>query len=334
MFSMDNTRIRLVRLGIAILTTALISAGAVCCGKRGGDAGVAKAGVNTERNQPVVDGKRAIGYIEDIIAFGPRHAGTDGAEKTRRYIVEKLKSFGLNPKRHDFTALTPHQELKKVGMANVSVDITGPGGKKVILGGHFDGKIIKGVEFKGANDGGSSTALLLEMARVLSVKPPPCPVRIVFFDGEEALVKWTDTDSRYGSKRMAAELKRTGEDKDIAAVVVVDMIGDKRLRLLRDSKSNPWVWNVLQKAADRLGNGDVFRGRRGSIDDDHVPFLHIGIPAAVLIDLTYGPGWNSNAYWHTEKDTVDKLSPRSIEIIGQVVLASLAELSRGQNNKR
>ncbi len=331
---MGKTTMRFLRLSITILISVLLAAGAACCGRSGADTGLAQAGGNQGLKKHVVDGQRAIGYIEDIIAFGPRHAGADGAEKTRRYIMEKLKSFGLTPKRHDFTALTPHQELKNVGMANVSVDIAGPGQKKIILGGHFDGKILKGVEFKGANDGGSSTALLLEMARVLSVKPPPCPVRIVFFDGEEALVKWTDTDSRYGSKKMAAELKQTGEDKDIAAVVVVDMIGDKRLRLLRDSKSNPWVWDVLQRAADRLGSGDVFRGRRGSIDDDHVPFLHIGIPAAVLIDLTYGPGWNSNAYWHTEKDTVDKLSPRSIEIIGQVVLASLAELSRGQNNKR
>jgi glutaminyl-peptide cyclotransferase len=278
-----------------------------------------------------VDGERALGYIKDIIAFGPRHAGTEGAEKTRLYIIDRLRSFGLDPKRDDFTALTPHPELKSVKMANIVVDIGGGQAKKVMIGGHFEGKILDGVDFKGANDGGSSTALLLEMARVLSESPPPCPVRIVFFDGEEALVDWSDTDSLYGSKHMAAELKSSGEADSIAAVVIVDMIGDKRLRLVQESFSNQWVFGVLSRTATRLGVDAVFKGGRGRIEDDHIPFLQIGIPAAVLIDLSFGPGWASNAFWHTKQDTVDKLSPRSIETIGKIVLSSLWELSGGQN---
>jgi glutaminyl-peptide cyclotransferase len=199
------------------------------------------------------------------------------------------------------------------------------------LGGHFDGKILEGVDFKGANDGGSSTALLLEMAGALSKKAPPCPVRIVFFDGEEALVDWNDADSRYGSKHMASELKSSGDWKYIAAVVIVDMIGDKHLRLVREHASDMWVFGTLEKTATRLGLDAPFKGEQGLIEDDHIPFLQIGIPAAVLIDLHFGPGWNSNAYWHTEKDTVDKLSPDSIETIGEIVLASLPALCIGQN---
>jgi Zn-dependent M28 family amino/carboxypeptidase len=279
-----------------------------------------------------VDGERALEHVRKIIAFGPRHAGTEGAEKTRAYILETLRGYGLEPRRHDFKAYTPHPALKEVMMANLSVDIPGPGERTVLVGGHFDGKLLEGITFEGANDGGSSTALVLELARVLSTAPPPCPVRLVFFDGEEALLEWTDSDSRYGSKHMAGELKVSGEIDRLAAVVIVDMIGDARLKLLRDTKSTPWVMGVLEGNARRLGHGAIFDGRRAYIDDDHTPFLQLGIPAAVLIDLDFGPGWQSNAYWHTEKDSVDKLSPRSIEIVGQVVLASLGELARGAAN--
>ncbi len=315
------------------LTFVFLAACAMsCC--RGGETRKTSVGSDTSdlriSDASRIDGERAIGYINDIIAFGPRHAGTEGAEKTRLYIFEKLKSFGLSPRRHDFTALTPHQDLKKVELANLSVDFDGPGKKMVIVGGHFDGKILEGVNFKGANDGGSSTALLLEMARVLAKTPPPCPVRIVFFDGEEALVKWSDADSRYGSKRMAAELKQKGEADSIAALVIVDMIGDKNLRLVRETASTPWVFKALVRTAERLGHDNLFGSRRLRIDDDHIPFLHIGIPAAVLIDFNYGPGWASNAYWHNDKDTVDKLSPRSMEIIAEVVIESLPVLARGQ----
>lgn len=279
--------------------------------------------------QSCVDGKRALGYIEEIAAFGPRHAGTPGAEKTRKYIEDKLKSFGLAPKRAEFTAFTPLSELGKVQMSNISVDIPGPGQKWVLIGGHFDGKLIKGVDFKGANDGGSSTALLLEMARCLKISNNACPVRIAFFDGEEAIVEWSDMDGLYGSKNMAAELKANGQTGQFAAAVIVDMIGDKRLKITRETRSTPWVFETLERAAVKLGHAEIFDGPRAAIDDDHMPLLRIGIPAAVLIDLEYGSGWNGNDYWHTDKDTVDKLSADSIEAVGQVVMASLFELASG-----
>ena len=279
--------------------------------------------------QSCIDGKRAIGYIEEIIAFGPRHAGTPGAEKTRRYIAEKLRSFGLEPKRSDFTAFTPLKDLPKVQMANITVDIPGPGRKWVLIGGHFDGKLIDGVEFKGANDGGSSTALLLEMARCLKISNPACPVRIAFFNGEESLAEWSDMDGLYGSKHMAAELRANRETERFAAAVVVDMIGDRRLRITREVRSTGWVFETLERTAARLGHAEIFRGPRGVIDDDHIPLQRIGIPAAVLIDLKFGPGWNSNDYWHTAMDTVDKLSSSSIEAVGRVVLESLPDLASG-----
>jgi Zn-dependent M28 family amino/carboxypeptidase len=152
-------------------------------------------------------------------------------------------------------------------------------------------------------------------------------VRIVFFDGEEAFVKWSESDSRYGSKKMAAEIKHANEVERYAAVVIVDMIGDKQLRIEREKISSREIFSVLEKTAKRLGYGHIFGTQPMSIGDDHTPFLHIGIPSAVLIDLRFGPGFHSNAYWHTSEDTLDKLSPKSMAIVGQVVLESLAELA-------
>ncbi|MCP4199969.1 MAG: M28 family peptidase [Proteobacteria bacterium] len=313
---------------VAAVISVLLSGGAVCCGKE--PSGQRAAAGDTALESPVysIDGDRALGYIEEIVAFGSRHPGTAGAEQTRRYIVEKLKRFGLSPVRRDFVALTPHPDFKRVSMANIYVDITGREPRKtVLIGGHFDGKIIEGTNFQGANDGGSSTGLLLEIARVLAEKPPLCPVRIVFFDGEEAFVKWSDSDSRYGSKKMAAEIKSANQVGRYAAVVIVDMIGDKRLRIQREMLSTGAIFTILEETAKRLGYGHIFGTQTMSIGDDHTPFLDIGIPSAVLIDLRFGPGFNSNAYWHTAEDTVDKLSPKSMEIVGQVVLESLSELT-------
>jgi hypothetical protein len=277
-----------------------------------------------------VDGKRALTHIERLVSLGPRHAGTPGAEKARQLIIDTLGELGLEPKRQDFTALTPHPDLPRVELANITAQISGPGDKLVLIGGHFDGKLLPGIEFKGANDGGSSTALLLELARCLKQSPPPCGVRIAFFDGEEALVKWSDSDGLFGSKHMATQLKASGEHEKIAAMVNLDMIGDKRLRLYRETQSTQWVFTALERAAIRLGHGELFRGPRGAIDDDHVPFLRIGIPAANLIDLKFGPGWDSNSYWHTAKDTVDKVSPDSMAAIGAIVVEALPDLCAGK----
>jgi glutaminyl-peptide cyclotransferase len=277
----------------------------------------------------LVDGERAIGHIREIIALGPRHAGTPGLERTREYIAKKLRSFGLEPRRHDFLAHTPHPDLKQVPMANLSVEIDGPGTKRILLGGHFDGKLIEGVDFKGANDGGSSTALLLEIARYFSFQPPPCDLYIVFFDGEEALVEWNDMDSLYGSKHLAAEIEERGGEETFAAAVIVDMIGDARLRLTDETSSTPWVFDVLKETVARLGYDDVFKGPKSHIQDDHRPLQRIGIPAAVLIDFRFGPRWKSNSYWHTEKDDVDKISSESIETVGHIVIESLEGLLEG-----
>ncbi len=282
-----------------------------------------------------IDGERAFRHIERLVALGPHHAGTPGLERARQLILDTLRGFGLSPRRHDFEARTPHPDLGSVPMANITVDFAaadGTGGAEsrfVLVGGHFDGKLLPGVEFKGANDGGSSMGMLLELARCLSLHPPPVPVRLAWFDGEEAIVEWSDSDSLYGSKRMAYDLVSTGEHKRIAAVVIIDMIGDPNLRIERETLSTPWVMAALRRAASRLGHDGLMQGRKVSIEDDHVPWLRIGVPAAVLIDLQYGPGWNSNAWWHTAKDDIDRLSPPNMAAVGSIVIEALPELFAG-----
>jgi Zn-dependent M28 family amino/carboxypeptidase len=215
-------------------------------------------------------------------------------------------------------------------MANVTVDVAGSGPGKVLLGAHFDGKLLEGLRFVGANDGGSSAALLLELARCLVAHPPPCTVTLAFFDGEEALVEWSDRDSLYGSKNLALELRASGALREVRAMVLVDMIGDADLHLFRETLSTPWVQQILMEAALSAGHGELWSGPRGAIEDDHLPFLQSGVPAAVMIDLNYGPKGGGNDYWHTEEDTLDKLSPDSLQAVGETLLHALPKLCQGK----
>jgi hypothetical protein len=333
----SGTRKRTAALAVAAVT-ALASCAVRCARDEGrppsaGKAPAAPAEASTLAG--CVDGRRALVHIEQLIALGPRHAGTPGLERARQLILDTLRGFGLEPRRHDFTARTPHPDLPEVPMANITVDFPAAGGagdpegRFVLVGGHFDGKLLPGVEFKGANDGGSSTGLLLELARCMARHPPPVPVRLAWFDGEESILEWSDSDSLYGSKRMAYELVSSGEHRRVAAVVIVDMIGDPNLRIEREALSTPWVRSAIDRAASRLGHAQLLRGRRSSIEDDHVPFLNIGVPAAVLIDLQYGPGWDSNAWWHTAMDDLERVSPDSMAAVGRIVVEALPALFAG-----
>jgi Zn-dependent M28 family amino/carboxypeptidase len=184
----------------------------------------------------------------------------------------------------------------------------------ILLGGHYDTKYFKDFRFVGANDGGSSTALLLELIRRLAAAPREYTYWVVWFDGEEALVSWTASDSLYGSRRLAAELARAGGLP--RAMVLVDMIGDRDLGILRDTYSTPWLRDILWASAARLGHSRHFLGTEMAVEDDHAPFLRAGVPGALLIDFDYPP-------WHTADDTLDKVSARSLAVVGDVVLDAL-----------
>jgi Zn-dependent M28 family amino/carboxypeptidase len=176
----------------------------------------------------------------------------------------------------------------------------------------------------GANDGASSAALLLELARQLHGRKHALTYWLVFFDGEEAVRDWTDTDSVYGSRHLVQKLSSDGELGRVQAMILVDMIGDSHLVIHRDRNSTPWLTDMVFAAARRLGYARNFPDSPTNVDDDHIPFVNAGVAAVDLISE-----FSSNdRYWHTARDTVDHCSPQSLTIVGQVVLATLDDLDK------
>jgi Zn-dependent M28 family amino/carboxypeptidase len=243
-------------------------------------------------------------------------AGTPGARRARAYITGEVKKLGVKVDVRAFEADTPHGRLQ---LANVVAVLPGRRSDVILLGGHYDTKYFPDFRFVGANDGGSSAALLIELARRLAATPREYTYWVVWFDGEEARVSWTATDSLYGSRRLVAELAR---DRRLPrAMVLVDMIGDRDLGILRDTYSTPWLMNLIWATAARLGHGRHFLNTAMGVEDDHAPFLSAGVPAALLIDFDYPP-------WHTADDTLDKVSAKSLAVVGDVVLAALPAIER------
>ncbi len=195
------------------------------------------------------------------------------------------------------------------------------------IAGHYDTKVFEKFRFVGANDGGSSAALLIELGRALAPRfraEPPASTRwLVFFDGEEAQVEWSATDSLYGSRALVAALRASGDLPRLRALIVADMIGDRDLVIPRDTQSTPWLSEILWAVARRLGLERHFPDRSQTVEDDHAPFLDAGVAAALLIDLDYGGSPGRNAYWHTPEDTLDKLSAESLRVVGTVILEAL-----------
>ena len=269
-----------------------------------------------------VDGAAALRHVERLVAIGPRVAGSPGGEKARAYIVGELRRSGLAAEVQPFEADTPHGRLR---MANVVTRLPGRRADVVVLAGHYDTKLFRSFRFVGANDGGSSAALLIELARRLAKAPREYTVWVVWFDGEEALESWTATDSLYGSRHLAAELARGGRLP--RALLLMDMIGDRDLNIRRDTYSTAWLTDILWASAARLGHGKHFLNDPLPVEDDHVPFLKAGVPAALLIDFDFPP-------WHTAGDTLDKVSAQSLAVVGDVLLDALPSIEHYLTTQR
>jgi len=257
------------------------------------------------------DGAAALRHLERVVALGPRPAGSPASAKTRAYILAELRAASITARVEPFEADTPHGRLK---MANIVAVLPGRRPDVILIGGHYDTKWFPDLRFVGANDGGSSTALLIELARALAARPHEFAYWIVWFDGEEAREAWTATDSLYGSRWMARELARAGTLP--RAVLVADMIGDRDLGIRREALSTDWLTDLLWTAAATRGFGAYFLPDTLAVEDDHAPFLRAGVPAALLIDFDFPP-------WHTAADTLDKVSARSLEVVGRVLLEAL-----------
>jgi len=269
------------------------------------------------------DGTKAYDQVAKLVSFGPRPPASDAIHRTQDYIRLQLKSFGCAVDEDDFSAQTP---IGTLAMSNIVAKVPGTGQGIILLLTHYDTKRVDG--FVGAEDSGSSTGLMLEMARLLcGGAKQPNAVWIAFLDGEEtqATFEWSDADSLYGSRELAARLALSSDLKRVKAVILADMVGQYNLRILRDSGSPKWLTDTIWHTAARLGYRDVFVSQETSTEDDHLPIARRGVPAIDIIDLG---DYQNLGYWHTTQDTLDKISPRSLAIVGHVILESISELQK------
>jgi glutaminyl-peptide cyclotransferase len=237
----------------------------------------------TSTARSAFDGERAFEDLRHVVKFGPRPPGSAAIREARQYISAELSADGIEVWCDNFTASTP---AGVIPMTNIVGVIMGRSPSVVMIASHYDTARMDRIRFVGANDGGSSTALLLEVARVLKRRNNKLTYWVVFFDGEEALKQWSASDSLYGSRHMAEQLEADGRLRQIRALLLVGMIADRHLDVLRESNSTPWLSDLVFKSARQLGYGRLFYGGRFPVEDDHLPFLARGIPAVDIIDLT------------------------------------------------
>jgi glutaminyl-peptide cyclotransferase len=275
---------------------------------------------------PTFDGDRAMQYVKDIVKFGPRPLGSANHKKVEDYLASRLK--GDQVENDVFTADTP---VGKFPVHNIVAKFPGTKDGIIIVASHYDTNYpLKDTSYIGANDGGSSSALLLELANQLRGKTREgYSVWLVWDDAEEAMKPDTEMpfmqDSLYGITHLAEKWQADGTLKKVKAFLLADMIGDADLEVEKDLNSTPWLENVVYEAAKRVGYQSHFFTRTNQVSDDHLPFTKRGVPSADLIDFTYG---YNNVFWHTPQDTVDKLSPKSLQIVGTVVLETIHILDK------
>ncbi len=265
----------------------------------------------------VFDSTLAYAHVRAQVALGPRPAGSAANAKARAHIIGVLRQAGIRAVEQPFEAATPVGPVK---MANVVATIPGARPERIAIASHFDTKLFREFRFIGANDGASSTGALLELGRVLKARPAPTyTIELIFFDGEEAFGEWRDPDNTYGSRHYVEAARTAGTLASLKALVLLDMIGDRDLNLKRDTNSTPWLTDIIWAAARRLGHAAHFLDEPFPVEDDHIPFVKAGVPAVDLIDLDYPE-------WHTAGDTLDKISARSLQVVGDVVLAALPDI--------
>jgi peptidase M28-like protein len=274
------------------------------------------------------DGKRAFAHVAKQVSFGPHPSGTPAVAKVQDYLLSELKSYGCTVETDAFSADTP---IGRIAMKNILVKIPGDKPGVILLGTHYDtarsardprtGEVHPMPSFVGADDGGSSTALMLELARLLCPQRGKYAVWIAFFDGEEAMHDWSDTDSRYGSRQMAARFSTSGDIKKIKGFLLADIVGGRTARFLRESSSTPALVDLIWSTAARLGYSAVFLNESTSAQDDHDSFLKRGVPSVDVIG-----DFSNNGYWHTPEDSLDKISAKTLAIVGHAFLESVKQL--------
>jgi len=272
--------------------------------------------------QPHFNGAKALDYAREFVSIGPRWPTSPGHLKAEDFLRDHFQHDQLE--EDTFTASTP---IGPVPMRNFIVRFPGKKDGVIVLATHYETNYpLRTINFVGANDGGSTTGLLIAIADRLRTetaggkKLNGYSVWLLFDDGEEAIQSWTDSDSTYGTKHLAAKWGRDGTLAKIKAFILADMIGDKDLEIQRETQSTGWLIDLVRQAAKKYGDEKYFFKQEMNVQDDHLPFVQRGVPSIDIIDLNYGP---NNSYHHTDKDTMDKISAHSLTIDGDVILETI-----------
>lgn len=298
--------------GLALVcVTGLTAATAVAIGH---------SGATRQPAAPVFDSAKAFDHLKAMVDLGPRPSGSVALRQTRAYITRQVSAMGLTLQEQTFTATTP---VGAVEMSNLIVTLPGRRPERILFTGHYDTKLFKDIRFVGASDGASSAAFLIELARSLKDQPREFTYEFVWFDGEEAVESWNlDSDSTYGSRFYVQQARKAGTLAGIKALILVDMIGSKTLRVERDSYSAGWLNDIVWGAAKRLGKRQ-FVDVETTIEDDHVHFVRAGIPSIDIIDLN---NFIAEGHWHTATDSLENVSAASLGVVGDVLLASIPDI--------
>ena len=264
------------------------------------------------------DSNKAWEHLRQQVAIGPRPSGTPANVKNRDYIKAQMAALGIKVVEQPFEGATP---LGPVKMVNLIATIPGKSSDRIVLASHFDTKLFRDIRFVGASDGASSTAALIELGRVLKArKDLPFTYELLFLDGEEAVIEWQGTDNTYGSRYYVQAAQKSGSLKSIRALILLDMIGDRSLTIRREMNSTRWLTDIVWATAKKLGHKQ-FMDEETTVEDDHIPFVKAGVPSLDIIDLDY-------PQWHTAQDTLDAVGARSLQIVGDVVVASLPQIEQ------
>jgi glutaminyl-peptide cyclotransferase len=286
---------------------------------------VSVACLQAQSASPKFNGARAFEDLRQLVAIGTRVAGTPGAQAARDYIRKQLQAVGVAVEEQPFEAVTPFGRVQMVNLRATFPGGTAATTPRLVIGGHYDTKLMKEFTFVGANDVGSSAAFLIELGRALKTRTGGAPIELLFLDGEEAVQEWQGTDHTYGSRYYVEAARRSGTLRDIRAFILVDMIGDGNLVLKRDTNSTGVLVDAIWSAARRLGRRE-FVSEATAIEDDHLEFLAAGVPSVDIIDLEYPD--QTSRFWHTQYDTLEHVSPGSLQAVGDVLLAALPALDK------
>ena len=269
--------------------------------------------------------QQAYAYTAEVAGLGERWPGSPGHKKTEDLIHQVLQRDGAQIETDDFMATTPRGPITVhniIGKLNVSAN---PKQDIFVLAGHYDTLFKPG--FIGANDGASSTAILLAFADALAHQKTRMQIWLVWTDLEEAIHSFGGNDGLYGSRHLAERLAANGMISRIRGLFLLEMIGDKDLNVARETGSSGWLQNFIAQAASQLGYSRYFFQYETNIIDDHNSFIQVGIPAVDVVDAEYGRmGIRFDAmgeFHHSNNDTMDKVSQHSLEVVGRTILLTL-----------